>query len=86
MKKAKKKLPIRKKLPKPHPVNIHVGKRIRHFHHLRGMSQADLAEQIGVKFQQLHRYESADNRISASKLNMATEALNVSVKDLFEKD
>ena len=83
MKNAKKKPPIGKKHPKPHPVDIHVGKRIRHFRHLRGMSQTDLAEQIGVKFQQLHKYESADNRISASKLKMAAEALNVSIKDLF---
>ena len=82
---AKKRIPAIKKHPKPHPVDIHVGKRIRHFRHLRGMSQADLAEQIGVKFQQLHRYESADNRISASKLKMAAEILNVSIKDLFGK-
>ena len=80
---AKKKILAIKKHPKPHPVDIHVGKRIRHFRHLRGMSQADLAEQIGVKFQQLQRYENADNRISASKLKMAAESLNVSIKDLF---
>ena len=83
MKAVRKKSPARKKQPKPHPVDIHVGKRIRYFHHLRGMSEANLAEQIGVRFQQLHRYESADNRISASKLKMAAEALNVSIKNLF---
>ena len=82
---AKKRISAIRKHPKPHPVDVHVGKRIKHFRHLRGMSQTDLAEQIGVKFQQLHRYESADNRISASKLKIAAEALNVSVKDLFEK-
>ena len=82
---AKKRISVIRKHPKPHPIDIHVGKHIRHFRHLHGMSQADLAEQIGVKFQQLHRYESADNRISASKLKMAAETLNVSIKDLFGK-
>ena len=82
---AKKRISVIRKHPRPHPVDIHVGKRIRHFGYLRGMSQADLAEQIRVKFQQLHRYESADNRISASKLKITAEALNVSIKDLFGK-
>ena len=85
MKGTKKKSPTAKKQPKPHPVDIYISKRIRHFRHLWGMSQADIVEQIGVKFQQLYRYESADNQISASKLKMAAEALNVSIKDLFGK-
>lgn len=76
MKGTKKKSPTAKKQPKPHPVDIHVGRRIRHFRHFRGMSQGDLAEQIGVKSQQFHRYESADNRISVSKLKMAFMSFN----------
>ena len=86
MKAAKKKSSAREKQPKPHPIDVHVGKRIRHFRHLRGMSQTTLAEQIGVGSQQLHRYETADNRLSASKLQLAAKALDVSIKDLFGDD
>ena len=86
--KAKKKKPAarRKKHPKPHPVDIQVGKRIRHFRNLRGLSQSDLAKQLGVKFQQVQKYESASNRISASKLKIAAETLDVSILDLFSDD
>ena len=44
MKGTKKKSPTAKKQPKPHPVDIYIGKRIRHFRHLWGMSQADIVE------------------------------------------
>ena len=83
MKITKKKSLGRTRQLRPHPVDIRVGKRIRHFRHLRGMSQTDLAEQIGVRFQQVQKYEKASNRISASRLKMAAETLNVSIKDLF---
>ena len=43
MKTAKKKSLGKRKQPKPHPVDIHIGKRIRHFRYPRGMSQTDLA-------------------------------------------
>ena len=87
MKARKKKPPARrKKQPKPHPVDIQVGKRIKHFRNLRGLSQSDLAKQLGVKFQQVQKYESASNRISASKLKIAAETLDVSILDLFRDD
>ena len=85
MKTSKEKPLARKKQSKPHPVDIHVGRCIRHFRHLRGMSRAGIDEQIGIKFQQLHRYERADNRIPSSRLKMAAEASDVSIKDLFEQ-
>ena len=86
MKESKKKKMTSKKHSKPHPVDIQVGKRIRHFRNLRGLSQSDLAKQLGVKFQQVQKYESASNRISASKLKMAAETLDVSILDLFRDD
>ena len=87
MKTRKKKPPARRKRhPKPHPVDVCVGRRIRHFRRLRKMSQSTLAKQIGVKFQQVQKYEDASNRISASRLKMAAETLDVSIADLFEDD
>ena len=43
-----------------HPVDVHVGKRIRHRRWLIGMTQQQLAEQVGIKFQQIQKYEGND--------------------------
>ena len=85
MKTAKKKIPKRKN-PKPHPVDVHVGERIKQFRLLREMTQSDVANQIGVKFQQVQKYETGFNRVSASRLYLIAEALDVGVEDLFGED
>ena len=85
METEKKKIPKRKQ-PKPHPIDIHVGRRIKYFRLLRGMSQTDIAKQIGVRFQQVQKYESASNRISSSRLYLIAEVLGVGIEDFFEDD
>ncbi|MGB8622807.1 MAG: helix-turn-helix transcriptional regulator [Paracoccaceae bacterium] len=67
-----------------HDVDIHVGKRIRHKRWLAGLTQSELAEKLGVRFQQVQKYESGQNRISASRLFMCAQALNVPVSCFFE--
>src|SRR5881275_161040 len=52
----------------PHPVDRHVGLRIRMRRKELGISQERLAESIGLTFQQVQKYERAANRVSASKL------------------
>lgn len=52
----------------PHPVDVHVGKRMRQRREMRGMPQKELAKRLGISFQQIQKYESGANRISASKL------------------
>ena len=49
-----------------HPVDAHVGKRIRHRRWMVGMTQQQLAEKVGIKFQQIQKYETGMNRVSAS--------------------
>lgn len=68
----------------PHPVDIHVGKRIRHIRWMVGMTQQQLAEKVGIKFQQIQKYETGANRVSASRLWGIAEALCVSVPFFFE--
>ncbi len=80
--KAAKKIPIREE-SKPHPVDIHVGRRIREIRKSRKMTQNDLAKQTGVTFQQIQKYENADNRVTTSRLWMITEILDVEVGKLF---
>ncbi|MEM9549534.1 MAG: helix-turn-helix transcriptional regulator [Pseudomonadota bacterium] len=67
-----------------HPVDVHVGKRVRHRRWLVGMTQQQLAERVGIKFQQIQKYETGANRISASRLWDIADALDVPVSFFFE--
>lgn len=67
-----------------HPVDVHVGKRIRHRRWMVGMTQQQLAEQVGIKFQQIQKYETGMNRVSASRLWDISDALGVQVSFFFE--
>ena len=67
-----------------HPVDVHVGKRVRHRRWLIGMTQQQLAEQVGIKFQQIQKYETGANRVSASRLWDMADALDVPVSFFFE--
>ncbi len=68
----------------PHPVDVHVGKRIRHRRWLTGMTQQQLAEAVGIKFQQIQKYETGANRVSASRLWDIAEALEVDIAFFFD--
>jgi transcriptional regulator with XRE-family HTH domain len=68
----------------PHKVDIHVGKRIRQRRWLAGMTQQKLAECVGIKFQQIQKYETGANRVSASRLWDIAQALEVQVVHFFE--
>ncbi len=67
-----------------HPVDVHVGKRVRHRRWLVGMTQQQLAEKVGIKFQQIQKYETGMNRVSASRLWDISAALSVPVSFFFE--
>ncbi|MCL4107684.1 UNVERIFIED_CONTAM: hypothetical protein GTU68_022145 [Idotea baltica] len=67
-----------------HPVDIHVGKRIRHRRWMLGVTQQQLAESVGIKFQQIQKYETGANRVSASRLWDISEALSVEISFFFE--
>ena len=66
-----------------HPVDRLVGRRVRLLRKCQGMSQTELANAIGLTFQQVQKYEKGTNRISASKLFEIAQALNVEVAALF---
>jgi transcriptional regulator with XRE-family HTH domain len=68
----------------PDPLDVMVGARIRVFRIHRRISQTDLAEQIGVTFQQVQKYEKGTNRIGASRLSRIAAVLGISVGELFE--
>ncbi|MFK7837901.1 MAG: helix-turn-helix domain-containing protein [Sulfitobacter sp.] len=67
-----------------HRVDVHVGQKIRQRRWLTGMTQQRLAELVGIKFQQIQKYETGANRVSASRLWDIAEALGVEVASFFE--
>ena len=69
----------------PHPVDVHVGGRARLRRTLLGMSQTDLAEALGLTFQQVQKYEKGVNRISASRLYHLSLIFGVPVESFFEE-
>ncbi|MEY8842737.1 helix-turn-helix domain-containing protein, partial [Cribrihabitans sp. XS_ASV171] len=58
-------------------VDVTVGQRIKARRMALGMSQADLGDAVGVRFQQVQKYESGANRVSASRLWSIAEVLGV---------
>ena len=68
----------------PNPIDIHVGSRVRMRRFLVGMSQGKLAEQLGVTFQQVQKYEKGTSRISASRLQTIARVFEVPVGFFFE--
>jgi len=67
-----------------HPVDVHVGKRVRHRRWMVGMTQQQLGETVGIKFQQIQKYETGMNRVSASRLWDIAHAMDVPVSFFFE--
>ncbi len=67
----------------PNPVDVHVGARLRQRRTLLGMSQTMLGEAIGLTFQQVQKYESGANRISASRLFGLSRVLDVPIEYFF---
>jgi len=68
----------------PHPVDMHVGHRVRLRRIFLGYSQDKLARALGLTFQQVQKYERGANRISSSKLFELARLLDVPVGFFFE--
>ena len=68
----------------PHPVDIHVGSRIRMRRTLLGMSQEKVGEALGLTFQQVQKNERGANRVGASRLYELGRILDVPVSFFFE--
>jgi len=67
-----------------HPIDRHVGSRVRMRRLMLDMSQTKLGNALGLTFQQVQKYERGTNRISASRLHRISEILQVEVPFFFE--
>lgn len=70
---------------KPDPIDVHVGRRLRARRIVLGLSQSDLAGEIGVSFQQVQKLEQGANRISAARLYRFARKLGVAPGYFFEE-
>jgi transcriptional regulator with XRE-family HTH domain len=68
----------------PNATDQHVGKRVRIRRVMLDMSQTDVADGLGVAFQQVQKYENGTNRLSASRLQQISQILRVPVQFFFE--
>ena len=66
----------------PHPLDVALGSRIRLRRRELGLSQEQLARQVGITFQQVQKYEHGTNRVSFSRLVEIAQALHCGVMDI----
>ena len=66
------------------PIDKHVGSRLRMRRLMLGVSQTDVANALGLTFQQVQKYEKGTNRIGASRLQHISQILQVPVPFFFE--
>ena len=66
----------------PHPLDVALGSRIRLRRRELGLSQEQLARQVGITFQQVQKYEHGTNRVSFSRLVEISQALHCGVMDI----
>jgi transcriptional regulator with XRE-family HTH domain len=60
-------------------IDLHLGRRLRRRRRLLGLTQQQLAQVVGVRFQQIQKYECGANRISAARLWAISAALDVPI-------
>ena len=70
--------------PRAQDMDRYVGAKMRERRMMLGLSQQQLADLIGVTYQQAHKYEKGINRIAASRLSSIAHALGVEVGYFFE--
>ena len=66
------------------PTDKHVGSRVRMRRLMLDLSQTELADALGISFQQVQKYEKGTNRISASRLQQISEFLQAPISFFFE--
>jgi transcriptional regulator with XRE-family HTH domain len=69
---------------RPDPIDMLVGNNVRILRLEKGLSQSDLAERLGITFQQIQKYEKGVNRIGSGRLARLSQVLGVSVSRFFQ--
>lgn len=78
------KIIVTKKKGRANSIDEHVGLQLRQRRALLGLSQEKLADQVGITFQQIQKYENGANRVSASRLYEFSKVLEIPVNFFFD--
>ena len=65
-------------------IDLHLGRRLRRRRRLLGLTQQQLGDRAGVRFQQIQKYECGANRLSAARLWELAEALETPVTYFYD--
>jgi transcriptional regulator with XRE-family HTH domain len=68
----------------PHPIDVHVGARVKLRRMILGMSQETLGKALGLTFQQIQKYDKGVNRIGASRIFELSQLLEVPIQYFYE--
>ena len=68
----------------PDPIDKLVGSNIRQLRTIHGISQEKMAEELGITFQQIQKYENGSNRVGASRLYKIAQILKTSVSQMYK--
>src|SRR5258706_12865852 len=71
-------------MARSHPVDVHVGARMRQRRTLLGMSQEKVGTAVGLTFQQIQKYERGSNRIGSGRLFEVAKVLGVPGSHFFD--
>jgi transcriptional regulator with XRE-family HTH domain len=77
-------MPAKKSAKTPSPIDVTVGRNVRIWRMAKGLSQAQLANRLGITFQQVQKYEVGANRIGTSRLVKLAAILGIPISALFE--
>ena len=77
-------MPAKSRAKRPSTIDVTVGRNVRIWRMAKGLSQAQLANRLGVTFQQVQKYEIGANRIGTGRLVKAAAILGVPIAALFE--
>jgi transcriptional regulator with XRE-family HTH domain len=75
---------LKLKMAPPNPIDKHVGSRVRMRRKMLAMSQQQLADALGITYQQVQKNERGANRMGASRLQQMSDILQVPVAFFFE--
>jgi len=73
-------------MTKDFSIYYQIGQKIKKFRKIAKFSQKELASNLGVSFQQLQKYESGENRITADKLWKVSCFLEMDINNFFDKN
>jgi transcriptional regulator with XRE-family HTH domain len=76
-------MPVKRRPKSPSAIDVAVGRNVRLWRMAKGMSQARLANRLGVSFQQVQKYEKGSNRVGSGRLVKVAGILHIPISALF---